>query len=335
MDIRRPRGISAADLAARNKAAREALEATPLLESHNPAMSALLEMIQRAAAADTTILLTGESGTGKDVLARQIHRWSSRRGGPFVVISCTTLAEQLLENELFGHVRGAFTGAVNDRPGRLEAGNGGTVLFDEIAELPTALQTRLLRFIQEHRFERIGSSHTISVDVRLLAASNRNLEAEVAARRFREDLYYRLNVISFTLPPLRERPEDILPLAQRILNEISITANCPELRLSPEAAEVLIGYRWPGNLRELRNALERAAALTRMQTIRFDDLPDSVRHPVSGRFVSAAHGTMLKDFERELILRVLADSPTLEQAAANLGINVRTLWRKRRHYGIA
>jgi NtrC-family two-component system response regulator AlgB len=331
MDIRRPIGISGAG----NGTAREAIEVAPLLESQNPAMFALLEMVQRAAAADTTILLTGESGTGKDVLARQVHRWSPRRSGPFIVISCTTLAEQLLENELFGHVRGAFTGAVNDRPGRLEAGNCGTVLFDEIAELPTSLQTKLLRFIHEHRFERIGSSRTISVDVRLLAASNRNLEAEVAAARFREDLYYRLNVITFTLPPLRERTQDILPLAQSILKEVSITPNCPELRLSPEAGEALLRYRWPGNLRELHNALERAATLTRTQTITLDDLPDSVRHPVSEVVVPAVHGTTLKDFEREHILRVLAESSTLEQAAATLGINVTTLWRKRRHYGIA
>jgi transcriptional regulator with PAS, ATPase and Fis domain len=202
-------------------------------------MAALLETARRAAAGDTTILLTGESGTGKDVLARQFHRWSPRRNGPFVVINCTTLAEQLLENELFGHIRGAFTGAVNDRPGRLEAANGGTVLFDEIAELPILLQTKFLRFVEERSFERIGSSHTIKADVHLLAASNRNLEAEVAAGRFREDLYYRLNVITFTLPPLRERTQDILPLAEWILKEVSVTANRPQLRLSPEAAEVL------------------------------------------------------------------------------------------------
>jgi NtrC-family two-component system response regulator AlgB len=298
-------------------------------------MAALLETARRAAAGDTTILLTGESGTGKDVLARQFHRWSPRRNGPFVVINCTTLAEQLLENELFGHIRGAFTGAVNDRPGRLEAANGGTVLFDEIADLPISLQTKFLRFVEERSFERIGSSHTIKADVHLLAASNRNLEAEVAAGRFREDLYYRLNVITFTLPPLRERTQDILPLAEWILKEVSVTANRPQLRLSPEAAEVLVGYRWPGNVRELHNALERAVALARTETLTFDDLPDSIRHPGSGMFIPAAHGTRLRDFEREHIVRVLAESPTLGVAAVTLGINVTTLWRKRRHYGLA
>jgi NtrC-family two-component system response regulator AlgB len=335
MGIRRFAGISTADLPAGNPAVREVIAEVPLFESQNPRMAALLETARRAAAGDTTILLTGESGTGKDLLAHQIHRWSPRRDGPFVVINCTTLAEPLLENELFGHIRGAFTGAVNDRPGRLEAANGGTVLFDEIAELPTSLQTKFLRFIQERSFERIGSSHTIKVDVHLLAASNRNLEAEVAAGRFREDLYYRLNVITFTLPPLRERPQDILPLAKWILKEVSVTAKRPQLRLSPEAAEILAGYRWPGNVRELHNTLERAVALARTETITFDDLPDSIRHPGLGRFIPTAHGTRLRDFEREHIVRVLAESPTLEVAALTLGINVTTLWRKRRHYGLA
>src|ERR1700687_3888562 len=179
MHVRRPYGIPAVEFPANRQGPQEAIEEGLLLESRNPRMTALLETVERAAAGDSTILLTGESGTGKDVLARPIHKWSPRRDGPFVVLNCTTLAERLLENELFGHVRGAFTGAVNDKPGRLEAGHGGTVLFDQIAELPPSLLSKLLRFIQEHRFERIGSSRTMSVDVRLLAASNRNLEAEV------------------------------------------------------------------------------------------------------------------------------------------------------------
>src|ERR1700735_1621376 len=175
-------------------------------------MVRLLDRARQAAASDATVLLTGESGTGKDVLARQIHRWSPRREGPFVVLNCTTVGEQLLESELFGHVRG-FADAMNDKPGRLEAGDGGTVLFDEIAELPPSLQARFLRFVQEQSFERIGSSQTIKVNVRMIAASSCKLEAEVAAGRFRGDLYYRLNVIALRLPPLRERTLDILPLA--------------------------------------------------------------------------------------------------------------------------
>jgi two-component system, NtrC family, response regulator AlgB len=260
MDVRRPYGIPAVEFPANNQVPQEAIEEGLLLESRNPGMTALLEAVERAAAGDSTILLTGESGTGKDVLARQIHRWSPRRDGPFVVLNCTTLAEQLLENELFGHVRGAFTGAVNDKPGRLEAGNGGSVLFDEIAELTPSLQARFLRFVQEQSFERIGSGRTITVNVRIIAASNRNLEAEVAAGRFREDLYYRLNVIAFRLPPLRERTLDILPLAEWMLRQASLKAHRAEFRLSPEAAEAFASYRWPGNVRELRNALERNCA---------------------------------------------------------------------------
>jgi len=334
MDIRRPYGIVAVKPAAKRHVPQEATEEGLLLESRNPGMTALLEMIERAAAGDSTILLTGETGTGKDVLARQIHRWSPRRHGPFVVINCATLAEQLLENELFGHVRGAFTGAVNDKLGRLEAANGGTVLFDEIAELSTSLQTKFLHFVQHRSFERIGSNRTLRVDVRVVAASNRNLEAEVAAGRFRDDLYYRLNVITFTLPPLRERTQDILPFAQSMLKGTSLGGGPPKLSLSRRAAEALVGYRWPGNVRELHNALKRAAALARTGTITFDDLPDSIRHPASGMCVPAVHGTRLKDFEREHIMRVLAESPTLEDAAARLGINASTLWRRRKHYGI-
>jgi two-component system, NtrC family, response regulator AlgB len=330
MDVRRSDGISGSG----NQAVAEEIDTGPLFESQNAAMIALLETVKRAATADTTILLTGESGNGKDVLARQIHRWSMRRDGPFVVINCATLADQLLENELFGHVRGAFTGAVNDRPGRLEAGDGGTVLIDEISELMPSLQVKFLSFVQERSFSRIGSSRTITVDVRLLAASNRNLEADVMAGRFREDLYYRLNVIAFTLPPLRERAQDILSLAHWLLKQMSLKVGRNQLALSEKAAAALTAYRWPGNLRELHNALEHAATLADTDIITYSDLPNSVRHPASATFAPIGHGPRLKDFEREHIMRVMAESPTLEQAAAKLGINVTTLWRKRRQYGL-
>src|SRR6266481_3456328 len=265
MDVRRPYGSPAIEFRTSDQVLRDPIEEDPMLESRKPEMAAMLEVLERAAAGDSTILLTGESGTGKDVLARQIHRRSPRRHGPFVVINCTTLAEHLLEDELFGHVRGSFTGAFNDKPGRLEAGNGGTVLFDEIAELPVSLQMKLLRFIQDQCLERIGSNRMLKVDVRVVVASNRNLEAEVAAGRFREDLYYRLNVITFTLPPLRERSQDILPFADWILKRMSVDTGRPELRLSPEAATALMSYGWPGNVRELHNALKRAADLARTE----------------------------------------------------------------------
>jgi two-component system, NtrC family, response regulator AlgB len=334
MDIQRPNRISASS----NQATAEKIETAPLFESRNPAMLALLGAARSAAVADTTVLLTGESGTGKDVLARQIHRWSPRRDGPFVMINCATLTEELLENELFGHVRGAFSGAVSDSLGRLEAGDGGTVLFDEIAELRPSLQAKLLRFTHDHSFERIGSNRTIIISTRIIAASNRNLEAEVTAGRFREDLYYRLNVIAFRLPPLRERTQDILPLAQRLLKQISFKIGRPALALSEKAVGALTAYRWPGNLRELHNVLEHAATLARTKIIKHGDLPDSIighpRNPAARMFVPPKHGTRLEDLEREHIMRVLAESRTLEQAAATLGINLSTLWRKRKRYNL-
>ncbi|MHB8382826.1 MAG: sigma-54 interaction domain-containing protein [Candidatus Binataceae bacterium] len=296
-------------------------------------MTALHDAAIRSANGTATVLLTGESGTGKDVLARQIHSWSLRRGGPFVVVNCTAISDQLLDNELFGHVRGGFTGAVADKPGRLESAEGGTVFFDEIAELTSPLQARFLRFIQERSFERIGSNRTVTVDVRIIAASSRDLEAEVTAGRFREDLYYRLNVIMLRLPPLRERTQDILPLTQWMLGRMPRTLGNSKLALTPEAAEALVNYRWPGNIRELRNTLERAVTLACSETINRNDLPDSIRRTVS---VSGSHtsGFQLRDREREYVLRVLSESSTLEQAAATLGINVTTLWRKRKRWGI-
>src|ERR1700732_1629248 len=211
------RALQLQGLRAENRALRNAIEETPLLESSSAAMVRLLETARQAAASEATILLSGESGTGKNVLARQIHRWSRRADGPFVVGNCPPRSENLLESELFGHVRGAFTGAVKDKPGRLEAADGGTVFLDEIADLSPPLQTKFLRFVQEQSFERARGDKPISVDARIIAASNRDLTAEVAAHRFREDLYYRLNVITLRMPPLREHPEDILPLAGRVV----------------------------------------------------------------------------------------------------------------------
>jgi NtrC-family two-component system response regulator AlgB len=334
MNVRRPYGIPAVEFPANNQVPREATKEGPLfVESRDPRITALHEAAERAAASDSTILLTGESGTGKDALAWQIHRWSPRRDGPFIVLNCTALAEQLLENDLFVHVRERLTVAVNDKSGRLGTSNGGTVLFDEIAELTPSLQAKLLRFVQEQSFERIGNDRTIRANVRMIAASKRNLEAEVAAGRFRDDLYYRLNVIAFRLPPLRERTLDILPLAGWMLRQASLKANRAEFRLSLEAAEALVDYRWPGNIRELRNALERAVTVARTEAITLNDLPDSIYRDASHTFLVSA-GTLLKEREHECILRVLAETPTLEDAAAKLGISVTTLWRKRKRYGI-
>jgi NtrC-family two-component system response regulator AlgB len=250
------------------------------------------------------------------------------------VVNCTTLSEQLLESELFGHVRGAFTGAIKDKPGRLEAADGGTVFLDEIADLSVALQAKLLRFLQERRFERVGGAATIEVDARIIAATNRNLEQEVAAGRFRDDLYYRVNVISLAVPALRERPEDIMTLAERFLAAAALRNRRSGLKFSPEAAQALCRYRWPGNVRELRNAIERAAVLSRGDTIRQEDLPDSIFRPQAAPKLSPEASASLEEVEREHILRVLSDAATLEDAADTLGISVATLWRKRKRYGV-
>ncbi len=318
-----------------NQTLRDTVEEVPLLDSRSPAMLHALDTARRAAQTDATILLTGESGTGKNVLAKQIHQWSPRRERAFVVVNCTTLSEQLLESELFGHMRGAFTGAIKDKPGRLEAADGGTVFLDEIADLSPGLQTKFLRFIQEHDFERLGSDLTIRVDARIIAASNRDLESEVVARRFREDLYYRLNVITLHLPALRERKADILPLAERLMRTVAIRNRRPPVRLSSEAASAVAHYHWPGNVRELRNALERAVVLSSKDTVGPEDLPDAIFRPAPKPSSQSANSApSLEQVEREHITRVLAESATLEEAAATLGINTTTLWRKRKRFGI-
>jgi NtrC-family two-component system response regulator AlgB len=312
-----------------NRALREATGAPALLESRDAGMRRVLELARQAAASDVTILLTGESGTGKNVVAAAIHRWSARASGPFVAIECTTLSEHLVESELFGHVKGAFTGAWKDKPGRVEAAAGGTVFLDEVGELPPELQGKLLRFLEEHRFERLGSERSQTVDVRVIAATNRDLAAEVAAGRFRKDLYFRLNVVALRIPALRERPEDFLPLAEHLLAVLAARHGRPGLRLTAEARDALAAYRWPGNVRELVNALERAVVLARGDAIAREDLPDAVTAPEA----AAGEETLsLEATERRVVERALAESATLEEAAARLGINVTTLWRKRKRW---
>ncbi len=328
------RALQMHSLQAENQVLRETIDEMPMLESRSAAMVRMLETARQAARSEATILLSGESGTGKNVLARQIHKWSPRWERPFVVVNCTTLSEQLLESELFGHMRGSFTGAIKDKPGRLEAADGGTAFLDEIADLSAALQTKFLRFVQEQSFERVGGERTIRVDARIIAASNRDLEDEVKARRFREDLFYRLNVITLRVPPLCERREDIPALTEWMLRAAAIRNHRPQLRLAPQAGAALARYQWPGNVRELRNALERAAVLSRSDTIGPDDLPDSIFRDIPQAPATTSPAASLEDVEREHIARVLAESATLDEAAATLGINATTLWRKRRRYGI-
>ncbi len=328
------RALQLSTLRAENRELRSAFDDGPQLDSKSPTMQRLLETARQAATSDATILLTGESGTGKNVIARQIHRWSRRHQEPFVVVNCTTLSEELLESELFGHVRGAFTGAVKDKPGRLEAANGGTVFLDEIADLTSTLQTKFLRFLQDQNFERVGGERTIHVDARIIAASNRDLEAEVTAHHFREDLYYRLNVIALRVPALRERREDTLALASWLLKMAAMRNGRPSLAFAPDAAAALTNYRWPGNVRELKNAIERSVVLMRGETIARDDLPDSLFRESAQSLPGVPLSASLEEVERDHVARVLGASATLEEAADTLGINVTTLWRKRKRYGI-
>jgi NtrC-family two-component system response regulator AlgB len=328
------RALEIQQLRAENRALRETVEERPLLESHSTAMRRLVDTARQAARSEATILLTGESGTGKNVLARQMHQWSPRSGNPFVVVNCTTLSEHLLESELFGHMRGAFTGAIKDKPGRLEAADTGTVFLDEIGDLSATLQTKFLRFVQEQSFERVGGIQTIRVNTRIIAASNRDLAAEVAAHHFRDDLFYRLNVITLRVPPLRERGEDILPLAERMLQAEAFRNHRPGVHFSPEAALTLTRYSWPGNVRELRNAIERAVVLATGDKILPDHLPDNLFRDSRETAATATAPRNIEEMERDLIIRVLAESPTLEDAAQTLGINASTLWRKRKRYKI-
>jgi DNA-binding NtrC family response regulator len=310
-----------------NRALRQAVEAPLPLESRNPTMQQILATARRAAASDAAVLVTGENGVGKTVMAAAIHRWSPRASRTFVTIPCTTLAENLLESELFGQVRGAFTGAWRDKPGSLETAEGGTAFLDDVAELPPELQTKLLRFLEERRFERVGGTDTVTVSTRIVAATNRDLGAEVRAGRFREDLFYRLNVIALRLPSLRDRREDLPALTDDILTTLALRHQRRGLTLTPGARRAIEKYPWPGNVRELINALERAVVLARGDTITAEDLPDQVLAPAAG-LPSPSIATVpasLEDVERAHVQRVLAESPTLEEAATRLGIDSTTL----------
>ncbi len=326
----------------------EALEGTldevdPLaLDSGSPAMREVLAIVRRVAASDVRLLLRGESGTGKGVIARAVHRLSPRRERPFVTVSCPALPAELLESELFGHVRGAFTGAGRDNPGRVALAEGGTLLLDEIGDLPLALQPKLLRFIQDREYERVGDPAPRHADVRILAATNRDLEEAVAAGRFREDLLYRLNVITVEMPPLRERRDDVLPLADRFLALCGREVRKPGLRFTAEARRALLAHAWPGNVRELRNAVERGAMLSPGDEIGVESLGlAAARHGArpaaqGGDGSGPAVGDLvpLAAIEEEHVRRVLARSESLVEAAAVLGIDQATLWRRRKQYGI-
>jgi transcriptional regulator with PAS, ATPase and Fis domain len=302
------------------------------LLARSASMARIFALIENLEHSDATVLVAGESGTGKEMVARAIHRRSPRRGGAFVAVNCGALPGELLESELFGHVRGSFTGATRDRTGRFELAAGGTLFLDEVGDLPLSLQVKLLRVLQERTFERVGESHSRRTDARIIAATNVDLRRAVAEGRFREDLYYRLRVVPIEIAPLRERREDIEPLAQLLLARVA-SKQRRSLRFSPDALRAILGYPWPGNVREVENALEYAVAVCKGQTIGVEDLPVEISSPVSlpPKPVPATPGS-----EAERLREALAAHHWSREAAArSLGISRTTLWRRMRETGLA
>ncbi|MBN2565387.1 MAG: sigma-54-dependent Fis family transcriptional regulator [Candidatus Eisenbacteria bacterium] len=295
----------------------------------------VLEVAHRVAESDATVLLLGESGTGKDVIAREIHRSSHRINRPFVAVNCSAIPEGLLESELFGHEKGSFTGAVRQKRGKFETADGGTVFLDEIGDMSEALQAKLLRFLQDHVVQRVGGSVDVKVDVRVIAATNKDLEAEVATGGFREDLYFRLNVVTITLPPLRDRTEDIPLLIEHFLRKHTPRGGKPK-KMSPSAIRLAMGYVWPGNIRELENAVQRAIVLSRGETIFPEHLPAKVQAAGEGsEGVPRPEGRTMREVERQTIIKTLRQTDgNRTHAAKILGISRRTLQNKIKEYGI-
>ncbi|HEX2855724.1 MAG TPA: sigma-54 dependent transcriptional regulator [Opitutaceae bacterium] len=303
------------------------------LASDEPAVSRGMEIAFRAAETPATILILGPSGTGKSVLAREIHQRSAQRDSAFVTVSCPSLSKELLESELFGHVRGAFTGAIADTVGKVAAAEGGTLFLDEIGELPLEIQPKLLRLLQEREYERVGEAKPRRASVRIIAATNRNLAAEVKAGQFREDLFYRLNVISVPLPGLRDRPRDLARFAENYRKFFSERMGKKTTAFTPEVLKAFTAYGWPGNLRELRNVIERAVILTRGETIALSDLPEEFGVKADPSINVGARVT-IEALETEHIRRILAASKNLDEAARTLGIDPATLYRKRQKLGL-
>jgi DNA-binding NtrC family response regulator len=302
-------------------------------------MREVIELVQQVAPTRATVLLQGESGTGKELIAKTIHQLSPRAQLPMVTVHCAALSPTLLESELFGHEKGAFTGAHERRIGRFEQAQGGTLFLDEIGEIDGALQVKLLRFLGERTFERVGSNKTLTADVRLIAATNKNLEAQVKAGAFREDLFFRLKVVEIWLPPLRERGEDIPLLAQAFLREFAKENEKAVTGITPDGMETLLRYSWPGNVRELRTAIERAVVLTRGEKISARDLPPAVRQaPAAAGATPAAGGSSgkplnLREVEKDHIMRALKESGgNRTLAAKKLGMSRRNLHRKLHEY---
>jgi len=309
------------------------------LIGQSPPMRKLIDRLERVADTETSILITGETGTGKELVAQALHRRSRRHKGPFVAVNCAALPDALLESELFGHKSGAFTDAKTERKGLFFQADGGTLFFDEIGDFPMALQPKLLRSLEERCVRPIGGTSEIAFDVRIIAATNRDIETAVEENRFREDLYYRINVIQIDLPPLRERGTDILLLAQHFVEQFSIRSDKQIAGISNAASEKLLNYAWPGNIRELRNTIERAVVLTRYEKISVDDLPEKIRDYKTSNFLVGSDNPSelipVQEVERRYILHVLktvGGNKTL--AARVLGLDRKTLYRKLQYYKV-
>jgi DNA-binding NtrC family response regulator len=303
--------------------------------ARDPASLRVLELAHKVAEISTILLITGESGTGKDQLARLVHELGPRRDAPYLKIDCASLPQELVESELFGHERGAFTGAVERKLGRLEMADGGTIVLDEVAALTPPIQSKLLRVLEERAFERLGGTETLHIDARLIALTNADLAKAVAGGRFREDLYFRLNVLTIRVPPLRARPADLLPLAEHLLARLGAVHGRPDVALNDDARRALAAYPWPGNVRELKNALERALIFSQGGVLRPEDFPESVRAAGFGAGGTGAPLRSLEEVEHETIRATLeATRYKISKAAEILGISRKTLLDKRKKYGL-
>jgi DNA-binding NtrC family response regulator len=335
------RALNSRSIEAENVNLHERLDQKFGLENmigESPGMLQVFETVRQVAASRTTVLITGETGTGKELIAQAIHNLSPRKNGPFVAVHAAALPGTLLESELFGHEKGAFTGAVERRTGRFEMADSGTLFFDEVSELEPALQVKLLRVLEERAFERVGASKTIEVDVRLVAATNRNLKKLVGEGKFRDDLFYRLSVVTIHLPPLRERRDDVPLLVKAFLDEFNRENHKSVREISPEAMNVLLAYDWPGNVRELRNAVEQMVVLARTERLTLRDVPTAVRGAADLTKISVVRPgvTMtVGEAEKQLIIQALKDTDgNRTHAAQKIGISRRTLHRKLKQYGL-
>ena len=303
--------------------------------AQSPTMQQLVDLARRVAKVDSTVLITGESGSGKERVARLVHEESTRAAGPFIAVNCGAITEALLESELFGHARGAFTGATSDRPGLFEAANGGTLLLDEVGEVSPGMQVKLLRTLQEREIRRVGENKSRRVDVRVVAATNRELAHGVAGGTFRQDLYYRLKVVELHVPPLRERRDDVLPLARVLLADAALRMKRKISSLAPAAADQLLRHDWPGNVRELENAMERAVALARGSRVEIEDLPEEIRQAFARPVASKGSVRPLDEVEKDYILAALKlNDGNQTHTAEQLRIGSATLYRKLKRYGL-